>query len=308
MDSLVVETSLPHARLDVFLRSQLPQVSRAAIQRLISQGHILVNGLRAKNTQHPHAGDRIEIHWPEVERPEARPEAIALHILHEDADLIVLNKQAGLVAHPSAGHAEHTLVNALLHHCAGELSGIGGVARPGIVHRLDQDTTGCLVAAKNDATHLALAEQFAQRGVEKFYLVLVCGRVSPAAGEIRAAIGRHPNHRQRMAVADGQGRDAWTSYRVVEPLREATLVEARLHTGRTHQIRVHFQHLGFPLVGDAIYGKRFNKRFTDLTGLTAPRQMLHAHKLSFVHPVSGKRMNFLAPVPEDFESTLASLR
>jgi 23S rRNA pseudouridine1911/1915/1917 synthase len=194
-------------------------------------------------------------------------------VLYEDEDLMVLNKPPGLVVHPSAGHEEHTLVNALLHHCAGQLSGIGGVARPGIVHRLDKNTSGCLVIAKNDATHLALAAQFAERQVEKVYQALLCGELPQRAGEIRAGIGRHPSHRKRMAVTDAKGRHAWTSYRVLERLRGSTFVEALLHTGRTHQIRVHFLHLGFPLVGDSVYGKRQNRHLAEAFGYSAPRQM-----------------------------------
>ena len=222
--------------------------------------------------------------------------------------MLVLNKAAGLVVHPAAGHEEHTLVNALLHHCAGQLSGIGGVARPGIVHRLDKETSGCLVVAKNDDTHLALSTQFATRKVQKMYHAIVCGEMPRDQGEIRAAIARHPSHRKRMAVDDDVGREARTSYRVLERLRGATLVEAVLHTGRTHQIRVHFQFVGFPLVGDATYGDRQNQRLAELTRYTAPRQMLHASQLSFVHPRTGKRLSFTAPCPEDFRDALSALR
>src|SRR6266478_4224486 len=272
-----VEVSRPLERLDTYLRGRFPAASRGAIQRLIEEGHIRVNGHAVKPTHHPRAGEQVEVHWPEPRAAEAQPEEMPLDILFEDKDLLVLNKPPGLVVHPAAGHEEHTLVNALLHHCAGQLSGIGGVARPGIVHRLDKETSGCLVVAKNDDTHLALSTQFAGREVEKVYHAIVCGMVTPEKGDIRAAIARHPTHRKRMAVTDGSGREAWTSYRVLERLREATLVEALLHTGRTHQVRVHFKHVGFPLVGDATYGNRQNKRLTELTGYTAPRQMLQAH-------------------------------
>jgi 23S rRNA pseudouridine1911/1915/1917 synthase len=231
-----------------------------------------------------------------------------LDILHEDDALLVLNKAAGLVVHPAGGHEEHTLVNALLHHCRGELSGIGGVARPGIVHRLDKDTSGCLVIAKNDDTHLALSNQFAGRSVDKTYYAIVCGEIQRERGEIRAAIARHSSHRKRMAVDEDIGRAARTSYRVLEHLRGSTLVEAILHTGRTHQIRVHFQFLGFPVVGDLTYGNRQNQRLEELTSYTAPRQMLHAFKLSFTHPRTGKRMAFEAPLPEDFRDALSALK
>ena len=220
-----------------------------------------------------------------------------------------MNKPAWLVVHPAAGHEEHTLVNALLHHCRGSLSGIGGVARPGIVHRLDKETSGCLVVAKNDETHLALSRQFAAREVGKIYNAIVCGELARDSGEIRAAIARHPTHRKRMAVRDdNSGRAAHTTYRVLERLNSATFVEAQLHTGRTHQIRVHFQFLGHPLVGDATYGARQNKKLTELTGYEPPRVMLHARELSFVHPRTGKEMSFEAPLPEDFREALKSLR
>jgi 23S rRNA pseudouridine1911/1915/1917 synthase len=307
-ETLVVEISRPSERLDAFLREQFPAVSRGAIQRLIEEGHIRVNGAQVKPTHHPRAGEEIRVHWPDARPAEAQPEAMALEILFEDRDLIVLNKAPGLVVHPAAGHEEHTLVNALLHHCAGQLSGIGGVARPGIVHRLDKETSGCLVVAKNDATHIALAEQFAGRTLEKIYHAIVCGEARQSSGEIRAAIARHPTHRKRMAATDGSGRAAWTSYRVLEALRESTLMEATLHTGRTHQIRVHFAHLGHPVVGDALYGLKQNKRVAEATGYTAPRQMLHARKLTFEHPRKKKKMTFEAPWPEDFSAALAALR
>src|SRR5437773_8604339 len=239
--AIVVEKSLPAERLDVFVRSQFPTISRGAVQRLIERGAIRVNGRAVKVTHHPRAGERIEIHWPGTEPATARAEEMPLDILYEDDALLVLNKPPGLVVHPSAGHEEHTLVNALLHHCRGQLSGIGGVARPGIVHRLDKDTSGCLVVAKNDETHLALSAQFASRKVEKVYHAIVCGEVARDRGDIRAAIARHPSHRKCMAVDEEKGRQAHTGYRVLKRLEDATLVEAYLHTGRTHQIRVHFK-------------------------------------------------------------------
>jgi len=308
-ETLVVETSLPAGRLDVFLRKQFPAVSRGTIQRLIEQGHIRVNARVVKPTHHPHAGEQIEICWPEAVPAAAQPEEIPLKILFEDEHLLVVNKPPDIVVHPSAGHEKHTLVNALLHHCAGQLSGIGGVARPGIVHRLDQETSGCLLVAKHDAAHLVLAEQFARRTVDKTYHAIVCGEMQRDAGDIRAGIARHPAHRKRMAVNDpGKGREAWTSYRVLERFPAATLVEATLHTGRTHQIRVHFTHLGFPIVGDPVYGARQNRRFTELTGVIAPRQMLHASKISFTHPQTGKLVKCEALWPKDFQTVLAALK
>jgi len=309
IETLVVEQSLPAGRLDIFLREQYPAASRGAWQRLIEQGHVRVNGKSVKATHRPRAGEQIEIHWPEARPAEAQPEEMPLDVLFEDKSLLVLNKPAGLVVHPAAGHEEHTLVNALLHHCRGSLSGIGGVARPGIVHRLDKDTSGCLVVAKNDEAHLALAAQFASRRVKKIYHAIVCGELARDSGEIRAAIARHPSHRKRMAARDDDaGRAAHTSYRVLERLNAATFVEAQIHTGRTHQVRVHFQFLGHPLAGDETYGARQNQTLEELTGYQAPRVLLHARELCFVHPRTEKDMSFAAPLPEDFREALKFLR
>jgi 23S rRNA pseudouridine1911/1915/1917 synthase len=308
-ENFIVEKSLPSERLDTFLRTKFPAVSRGTLQRLIEEGHIRVNGKEVKPTHHPHAGEKIEVHWPEAKPAAAQPEKIPLDILFEDKTLLVVNKPAGLVVHPAAGHEEHTLVNALLHHCKGSLSGIGGVARPGIVHRLDKETSGCLVVAKNDETHLALSEQFASREVKKIYHALVCGEPARATGEIHAAIARHPTHRKRMAVRDdSSGRAAHTSYRILERLYAATLMEAQIHTGRTHQVRVHFQFIGHPLVGDDTYGARQNARLKELTNYAAPRVMLHAKELSFIHPRRKKLMTFEAPLPKDFLAALKLLR
>src|SRR5271170_1821350 len=308
-ENFVVEKSLPNERLDTCLRKKFPAASRGAMQRLIEQGHVRVNGRNVKPTHHPHAGEKIEVHWPEAKHAVAQPEKIPLDILFEDKSLLVLNKPAGLVVHPAAGHEEHTLVNALLHHCKGSLSGIGGVARPGIVHRLDKETSGCLVVAKNDETHLALSEQFASREVKKIYHALVCGEPGRASAEIHAAIARHPTHRNRMAVRDdSDGRAAHTSYRILERLYAATLMEAQIHTGRTHQVRVHFQFIGHPLVGDDTYGARQNARLKELTNYAAPRVMLHAKELSFIHPGTKKVLKFDAPLPADFKAALKALR
>jgi 23S rRNA pseudouridine1911/1915/1917 synthase len=307
-ESFTIERSLPAERFDTFLRHRFPAASRGALQRLIEQGHVTVNGQKVKPTHSPRAGEVVHVEWPEARPATAQPENIPLNILFEDEALLVLNKPAGLVVHPAAGNEEHTLVNALLHHCRGQLSGIGGVARPGIVHRLDKETSGCLVVAKNDETHVTLSAQFAGRAVEKIYLAILCGVLPRDEGNIRAAIARHPTHRKRMAVRDeDEGRAAHTSYQAIERLREATLVEARLHTGRTHQIRVHFQHLGFPVAGDLTYGQRQTKRLAELTKYEAPRVLLHAHKLAFIHPRTGKRLQCVAPWPEDFEDALRFL-
>ena len=297
---LTVGQSLPLERLDTFLRAKFPAVSRGAIQRLLEEGRIRVNGRAVKPAHHPRAGETISVRWPEARPDRALPEEMPLDILHEDDDLLVLNKPAGLVVHPGAGHPEHTLVNALLHHCAGRLSGIGGVARPGIVHRLDKETSGCLIVAKNDAAHLKLSEQFAGRQVLKIYQAIVCGRMPRAEGEIIASIARHPARRQRMAVTRTGGSEARTSYRVLAQLKDVARVELRLHTGRTHQIRVHLEHLGCPVLGDLVYGRRQNLRLKEASGYVAPRQLLHAAKLALVHPHTQRRMTFEAPLPEDF--------
>ena len=307
-ETLIVERTLLRGRLDKFLCERFPATSRGTFQRLIEARAILVNGQPVKPTHPPRAGEAIGICWPEAQPAEAQPEAMPLDILFEDADLLVLNKRPGLVVHPAAGHATGTLVNALLHHCAGQLSGIGGVARPGIVHRLDKDTSGCLIVAKNDATHLALSAQFAARTVEKVYHAIVCGELSKRQGTIQAAIARHAVQRKKMSVVTRGGREALTTYRVIEPLVGAMLVEARIHTGRTHQIRVHFEHLGHPLVGDATYGERPNRRLVELVHHEPPRQMLHARRLVLVHPRTTKPLAVEAPWPEDFEETLRMLR
>jgi 23S rRNA pseudouridine1911/1915/1917 synthase len=305
--TLTVEQSLPGWRLDTYLRDRLPAVSRGILKRLIEQQHVRVNGVAVKPTHSPVAGEVVTVYFPEARPAEALPEEIPLDVLHEDDDLLVLNKPPGLVVHPSLGHDEHTLVNALLHHCAGGLSGIGGVARPGIVHRLDKDTSGCLVVAKNDTAHLALSGQFAGRTMEKVYQAIVCGGVRNESGVITARIARHPTHRKRMATVEG-GREARTTFRVRERLGSATLVEAALHTGRTHQIRVHFQHIGYPLFGDPIYGRRQTTRLGEESGVNPPRLMLHAWRLGFEHPRTGKRVTLEAPLPEDFVATQDALR
>ena len=308
-EQLTVEISLPSVRLDTYLRDQFPAASRGALQRLIEEGHIRVNGETVKATHHPHAGEVIDIRWPEAKPAEAQPEDIPLDILFEDSSLLVVNKPAGMVVHPSAGNEEHTLVNALLFHCQGSLSGIGGVARPGIVHRLDKETSGCLVVAKNDETHIALSEQFAGRRVKKIYQAILCGELPRESGEIRAAIARHPSHRKRMAATDDDdGRAAHTSYTLVERLNASTLVDAQIHTGRTHQIRVHFQFIGHPVVGDDTYGARPNARLKELANYAAPRVMLHARDLSFEHPRTKELVSITAPLPPDFREALKFLK
>jgi 23S rRNA pseudouridine1911/1915/1917 synthase len=307
-ETFVIEETLLNERLDVWLSSKYPEVSRGTIVRLIKDGEIRVNDQQVKPNHRPRVGESVSVHFPPPKTPNVKAVEIPLEILYEDGDLLVINKQPGLVVHAASGEEEDTLVNALLHHCDGQLSGIAGVARPGIVHRLDKDTSGCIVSAKNDPTHLELSRQFHDREVEKFYYAITCGAVPNAGGEIDAEIMRHPNHRQVMTVASGgDGKPARTSYRVLRRLRGATWVEAQIHTGRTHQIRVHFKHLGCPLVGDPIYARRPNKALIEETGFSAKRQMLHSTSLTIRHPGNGELMTFKAPLPNDFREALAKL-
>ncbi len=257
-----------------------------------------LNGAAARPRDLIRDGDEIDLREPPPEKIDNRPEAIPLETLFEDDDLIVINKPAGLVVHPGAGHRQHTLVNALLSHCT-ILSGIGGKERPGIVHRLDKETSGCLVVAKSDQAHRGLSIQFAERTIEKIYLALVAGKLRKSTGVIEEKIGRHPVHRQRMSVISRRGRAAKTEYRVLRSSDEISLVECRLHSGRTHQIRVHLHHLGHPVLGDKVYGGKHAKTF--------PRQMLHAWKLGFEHPRTSEWKRFEAPLPEDFREAVAAL-
>jgi 23S rRNA pseudouridine1911/1915/1917 synthase len=294
---LVVSKEHARMRLDLFIAKSLPEFSRSHIQQLIRAGFVYVGGAITRPHQPVRAGDEIEVTEPPPEKIQAEPEAIPLAILYEDDDLIVINKAAGLTVHPGAGQREHTLVNALLHHCS-TLSGIGGKERPGIVHRLDKDTSGCLVAAKTDLAHRELSKQFTARTVEKIYLALVAGKLRKEMGVIDSKIGRHPVHRQRMSVSSRRGRAAKTEYRVLRSSEQASLIECKLHSGRTHQIRVHLHHLGNPVLGDKIYAPRHAKDF--------PRQMLHAWKLGFRHPSTSEWKHFEAPVPDDFNRAIAT--
>jgi 23S rRNA pseudouridine1911/1915/1917 synthase len=296
MFKLVVPKENARMRIDRHLVRAVPELSRSRIQQLIRAGFVRLNGAITRPHQRVRTGDQIELTNPPPEKTETRPEAIALEILFEDDDLIVINKPAGMTVHPGAGHPEHTLVNALLHHCP-TLSGIGGKERPGIVHRLDKETSGCLVAAKNDITHRELSKQFATRSVEKIYLALVAGKLRKETGVIENKIGRHPVHRQRMSVSSPRGRAARTQYRVLRSSEQASLIECILHSGRTHQIRVHLHHLGNPVLGDKIYAPRFAKNF--------PRQMLHAWKLGFRHPRTDEWKNFESQLPDDFKQAIA---
>jgi 23S rRNA pseudouridine1911/1915/1917 synthase len=294
----VVSENDAKLRLDQFLAKRFPEYSRSRLQQLIRGGFVRLNEQSTRPRQIVRGGDKIDLIEPPPEKIEIRPEPIPLDVLFEDDDLILINKPAGLTVHPGAGQREHTLVNALLSHCT-TLSGIGGKERPGIVHRLDKETSGCLVVAKNDIAHRELSKQFAARTVEKIYLALVAGKLRKRAGVIEEKIGRHPVHRQRMRVTSVRGRTATTEYRVLGSSNQASLIECRLHSGRTHQIRVHLHHLGHPVLGDKIYAPRFAKNL--------PRQMLHAWKLGFRHPRTSEWKIFEAPVPDDFDQAIATV-
>ena len=276
-------------RLDRFLGRMCPDFSRARLQEFIREKHVLVNGSAAKPSHSLRPSDEVVLIAPTVVEPSPLlAQDIALDILFEDDSLLVINKPPGLVVHPGAGNHEGTVANAVLHHCEG-IAVVGGVERPGIVHRLDKETSGCLVVAKTEKAHRLIAEEFASRGVEKAYLALVDGTPRMPHGKIDVAIGRHKVHRQKMAV-DERGREALTHYRVIASNEGKALVECRPRTGRTHQIRVHLKHLGQPVTGDPIYGRRGSHE----------RHFLHAWKLTITHPESGKRVSFTAPVAEDF--------
>lgn len=290
--TFTVPPDAPKSRLDRFLADCLPEHSRSHIQSVIRQGGVRHNGGPAKSSESVRPGDTLVWREPEVKPcTTARPEDIALDILFEDENLLVLHKPAGMVVHPGAGNPDGTLVSALLHHC-GHLSQIGGEERPGIVHRLDKETSGCLVVAKNDLSHRSLAEQFAGREVKKTYLAVTAGAPRYRAGTVDVPIARHRVHRQKMTVSEpGDGRDASTEYCVLATSNGRSLIECKPRTGRTHQIRVHLRHLGCPILGDPLYGKRG----------TFTRHLLHAWKLQFRHPVTGETLTFEAPPPEEFK-------
>jgi 23S rRNA pseudouridine1911/1915/1917 synthase len=287
-ESFQVEPFDARRRLDVVVAEKCSRLSRSRVQSLIESGHIKVNGQTVKPRYAVHGGDMVSVEEPVVVPTDLRPEAIPITFLFEDEFLAVVNKPVGLVVHPGAGQVDGTLVNALLHHCT-TLSGIGGEFRPGIVHRLDKETSGCLVIAKNDEVHHRLSRQFADREVDKIYLAICRGIFRQKSGDIREPIGRNPLHRKKMAVT-AKGRDAHTRFEVIKEVRDNSVVLCRLLTGRTHQIRVHLLHLKHPILGDGLYGTR----------ASAGRLMLHAWRLGFRHPVTQNWMEFRAEVPQEF--------
>lgn len=300
--TLNIATADKGQRLDVYLAGRYPQFSRSYIQNLIKGGAVLVNGKKVKTGYSLLNGDTVTMEIADAVSMKAEPENIELNIIYEDSDIIVINKPQGMVVHPAAGHMEGTLVNALLHHC-GDLSGINGVIRPGIVHRIDKDTSGILVAAKNDAAHLGLTAQWADHNITRVYHALVHGVVAEDKGTIDAPIGRHPRDRKKMTVEPNKGKNAITHYRVLDRFAVAntSYLELTLETGRTHQIRVHMAYLGHPVLGDPVYGRR--KDPYDLAG-----QALHAKVLGFKHPISGEYLEFDSPLPQYFEDLLTRFR
>lgn len=284
-------------------------LSRERIKALLGEGRVALSGRPAgQASAKPPAGTPFAIAVPEPAPAEASAQDIPLTIVFEDAHLVVVDKPAGLVVHPAAGNLDGTLVNALLHHCRGQLSGIGGVARPGIVHRIDKDTSGLLVVAKTDAAHEGLARQFADHSIDRVYLALTAGRPVPLAGTVRGAIARSPANRKKMAlVEDGRGKHAVTHYRTLDPLDGAALVECRLETGRTHQVRVHMSSIGHPLLGDPVYGRTPARLRPLLAELEFRRQALHAAELGFIHPVTNQRLHWRSELPADLRELLMAL-
>jgi 23S rRNA pseudouridine1911/1915/1917 synthase len=298
-------------RLDSFLADSLKEISRTRIQRAIGDGDILVNEHTAKPSYRLRDGDQIEIDLPEPPPVELVPEAIPLNIIYEDDDLIVVNKPAGMVVHPGAGIESGTLAHALVYHF-NSLSGTAGRTRPGIVHRLDKETSGLLVVAKNDVSHERLSDQFRDRQVFKMYVALVYGRMSKERGEIDARIGRSPHNRTRMSVLrGGAGRTAHTIFEVAERYQDFTLLNVQIKTGRTHQIRVHLAHIGHPVVGDSAYGGGRENSIRDVAIRRAVqslgRQFLHSAELAFTHPRSGERLQFMTPLPSELTTFLSGI-
>ncbi|HVT71535.1 MAG TPA: RluA family pseudouridine synthase [Lacunisphaera sp.] len=301
--SHIVPEGIRRERADKVLAAGFPEHSRAAFQRALAAGLVKADGKVIAQDDEVRAGQVLEFSFPETKPAELKPVDIPLDVVFEDKHLIVLNKPAGMVVHPGIGTGEDTLVHALLAHCAGELSGVGGVERPGIVHRIDKETSGLLVVAKNDAAHRALADQFASRTLTKEYLALVSGVPQETSGTIDRSISRHPVHRHRMTTGEG-GRPARTDWSVEKAFAgRAALVRCRIHTGRTHQIRVHFKSIGHPLLGDATYGWKQDPLLP-----VPPRVMLHAEHLVLMHPKNGKTLDLTAPPPADFRKLLAELR
>jgi 23S rRNA pseudouridine1911/1915/1917 synthase len=295
-------------RLDRALAAAVPTLSRERLKALISSGRVSGPAGLVRDPAAKALSGIYEVSVPEPAPAHNEAQDIALDIVFEDDHLLVVDKPAGMVVHPAAGNFDGTLVNALLHHCAGRLSGIGGVARPGIVHRIDKDTSGLLVVAKTDPAHDGLSAQFARHSIDRRYKAIVAGLPNPLAGTIDAPLARSPGNRKKMAIVEeGRGKRAVTRYRVVEPLRDAALVECRLETGRTHQVRVHMTSIGHPLLGDGVYGRTRTVHRELLKKLAFERQALHAAELGFIHPVTSAPLSFKSDVPSDMQQLLSAL-
>jgi 23S rRNA pseudouridine1911/1915/1917 synthase len=310
-DTIISATVAPDAagwRLDRALAAALPTLSRERLKALISGGRVSGPAGPVRDPAAKALAGGYSVSVPEPETPHNQAQDIALDIVHEDEHLLVVDKPAGMVVHPAAGNLDGTLVNALLHHCAGRLSGIGGVARPGIVHRIDKETSGLLVVAKTDVAHEGLAAQFARHSIDRRYLAVVAGVPNPPAGSVDAPLARSSANRQKMAIVEGaRGKRAVTRYRLLRPLREAALVECRLETGRTHQVRVHMTSLGHPLIGDPVYGRTRIAHRELLKRLGFARQALHAAELGFVHPATKESLSFKSDAPSDMQELLSAL-
>ena len=290
------------SRLDAFLSAQLDGLSRSHIQKILKGGGVLVNGRPEKSSYRVAPGDQVELEVPEPEEPEILAEEMDLDILYEDRHIILINKPKGMVVHPAAGHYSGTLVNGLMAHCREDLSGINGVLRPGIVHRIDMDTTGVLIACKNDFAHTSIAQQLKVHSITRKYYAIVHGVIREEEGTVNAPIGRHPTDRKKMSINTKNGREAVTHYRVLQRFEKFTYVECQLETGRTHQIRVHMASIHHPLLGDTVYGPAK----CPVSGLQG--QTLHAGVLGFIHPRTGEYMEFSAPLPEYFQELLKKLK
>lgn len=288
-------------RIDKYLSTVNEQLSRSYIQKLLKSGLVLVDGKPVKASYQVDEGDVISLDIPEAVEPEIEPENMDLDILYEDQDVILVNKPKGMVVHPAAGHYSHTLVNGLMHHCKDQLSGINGIMRPGIVHRIDMDTTGVIIACKNDMAHNSIAAQLKEHSITRRYQAIVHGVLKDDAGTVEGPIGRHPTDRKKMSINYNNGKSAVTHYKVLKRFRQYTHVECRLETGRTHQIRVHMASIGHPLLGDLVYGPGK----CPIPGLQG--QTLHAGVLGFIHPRTGEYMEFTAPLPEYFAKLLNTL-
>ena len=302
MKEFSIDRNTEGQRIDRYLSDELEGRSRSYIQKIMKEGYVKVNQKPVKSNYRLSFGDSVEVTLPEAKEPDIVPENIPLDILYEDQDIIMINKPKQMVVHPAPGHYSGTLVNALMYHCGDELSGINGCMRPGIVHRIDMDTTGSLVVCKNDKAHQSLSEQLKVHSIRRIYVAIVHGNIKEDSGTVNAPIGRHPTDRKKMSTHCKNGRDAVTHYKVLERFGDYTYIQCELETGRTHQIRVHMKSIGHPILGDDVYGPAK----CPVPGLEG--QTLHAMTIGFLHPTTGNYMEFEAPLPDYFEQLLKKLR